>query len=130
MIGNFRLEGIPSAARGVPQIEVTFDIDVNGILHVTAKDKGSGKDQKIIIKGASGLSEEEVNRFKDEAKKNESEDKKKQEIAESKNQLDHLIYQLEKQLKKVSSEISDNKKKSIELSIQSSKDILSKSDSK
>merc|ERR1712151_1404515 len=108
MIGNFRLEGIPAASRGIPQIEVTFDIDVNGILHVTAKDKGSGKDQKIIIKGASGLSEDEVEKFRDEAKKNESEDKKKQEIAESKNQLDHLIYQLEKQLKKVSSEISDN----------------------
>ena len=128
MLGNFRLEGIPSAARGIPQIEVTFDIDVNGILHVAAKDKGSGKDQKIIIKGASGLNEDEVERLRKDAKQHAAEDKKKRDTVEALNQLDNLIYQTEKQLKESSKTISKDKKSEIESCIIEARGILNKTD--
>ncbi|MDP1580902.1 MAG: molecular chaperone DnaK [Candidatus Didemnitutus sp.] len=98
-LGTFRLDGIAPAPRGLPQIEVTFDIDANGILHVTAKDMGTGKDQKITIQGSSGLSKEEVEKMTREAEANAAEDAKRKESAETKNQLDTTIYQLEKTLK-------------------------------
>jgi molecular chaperone DnaK len=99
ILGTFRLDGIPPAPRGMPQIEVTFDIDANGILHVSAKDLGTGKDQKITIQGSSGLSKEEVEKMTKEAELHAAEDKKRKEAVETKNQLDTAIYQLEKTIK-------------------------------
>jgi molecular chaperone DnaK len=99
VLGTFRLDGIPPAPRGMPQIEVTFDIDANGILHVSAKDLGTGKDQKITIQGSSGLSKEEVEKMTKEAELHAAEDKKRKEAVETKNQLDSSIYQLEKTIK-------------------------------
>src|SRR5450631_167967 len=98
-LGTFRLDGIPPAPRGTPQIEVTFDIDANGILHVSAKDLGTGKDQKITIQGSSGLSKEEVEKMTKEAELHAAEDAKRKEAVETKNHLDTTIYQLEKTLK-------------------------------
>jgi len=97
-IGRFQLAGIPPAPRGVPQIEVTFDIDANGILNVSAKDKATGKEQKIIIQASSGLSEDDIDKMVKEAKEHEEEDKKKREIIDLKNQADQISYQTEKQL--------------------------------
>jgi molecular chaperone DnaK len=97
-LGTFRLDGIPAAPRGVPQIEVTFDIDANGILAVKAKDKGTGKEQSITISGASTLPDNEVERMVKEAERNSTEDKLKREKVEAKNQADSLAYQAEKQL--------------------------------
>ena len=99
VLGTFRLDGIPPAPRGMPQIEVTFDIDANGILHVSAKDLGTGKDQKITIQGSSGLSKDEVEKMTKEAELHAAEDKKRKEAVESRNQLDSTIYQLEKTLR-------------------------------
>jgi len=98
-LGNFRLDGIAAAPRGQPQIEVTFDIDANGILHVTAKDQGTGKDQKITISGSSGLNKDEVERLRKEAELHASEDKQARETIEARNTLDNLLYQVEKQVK-------------------------------
>ena len=124
ILGNFRLDGIPPAPRGVPQIEVTFDIDVNGILHVTAKDLGTGKDQKITISGASGLSKEEVEKLREEAEKHESEDKAKKESAEARNTLDTLTYQTEKQLTELGDKIPAEKKTDIEAAVAEGKKVL------
>jgi len=99
VLGTFRLDGIPPAPRGMPQIEVTFDIDANGILHVSAKDLGTGKDQKITIQGSSGLSKEEVEKMTKDAELHAAEDKKRKEAVEVRNQLDSSIYQLEKAIK-------------------------------
>jgi molecular chaperone DnaK len=99
VLGTFRLDGIPPAPRGMPQIEVTFDIDANGILHVSAKDLGTGKDQKITIQGSSGLSKDEVEKMTKEAELHAAEDKKRREAVEARNQLDSTIYQMEKSLK-------------------------------
>ncbi len=107
VLGTFRLDGIPPAPRGLPQIEVTFDIDANGILHVSAKDMGTGKDQKITIQGSSGLSKEEVERMTKEAELHAAEDKKRKEAVETKNQLDSTIYQLEKTLKDSGDKLPD-----------------------
>jgi molecular chaperone DnaK len=96
LLGNFRLDGIPPAPRGVPQIEVTFDIDANGILHVTAKDLGTGKDQKISITGSSGLDKDEVEKLRKEAEAHAAEDKAMRESAETRNELDGVVYQTEK----------------------------------
>ena len=102
MLGNFNLEGIAPAPRGVPQIEVTFDIDANGIVSVSAKDKGTGKEQKITIKADGGLSEDEINKMVKEAEANKEADKKKRDLVEAKNQAETLTHQIEKQLKEVS----------------------------
>lgn len=113
-IGRFHLDGIPSAPRGVPQIEVTFDIDANGILHVAAKDKGTGKEQKIRIEASSGLSDAEIKRMRDEAKMNEDADKAEKERVEKINQADGLVFQTEKQLKEFGDKIPADKKAVIE----------------
>src|SRR3982750_1574435 len=109
-LGVFNLDGIPPAPRGVPQIEVTFDIDANGILHVSAKDKGTGKEQKIRIEAGSGLSKEEIEKMKAEAKANETTDKAAREKVEKLNQADSLIFQTEKQLSEYGSKIPGDKK--------------------
>lgn len=116
-LGRFNLADIPPAPRGVPQIEVIFDIDANGILHVTAKDKGTGKEQRITIQGGSGLSKEEVEKMKNEAKANEATDKIEKERVEKINQADSLIFQTEKQLKDYGDKISADKKAPIEAAV-------------
>jgi molecular chaperone DnaK len=117
-LGTFNLDGIPPAPRGVPQVEVIFDIDANGILHVTAKDKGTGKEQKITIQGGSGLSKEEVEKMKNEAKANEATDKLEKEKVEKINQADSLIFQTEKQLKEYGEKIPADKKAPIEAALE------------
>ncbi len=116
-LGVFNLDGIPPAPRGVPQIEVTFDIDANGILHVSAKDKGTGKEQKIRIEAGSGLSKEEIERMKNEAKANEASDKAEKEKVEKINTADSLIFQTEKQLKEFGDKVSADKKAPIEAAL-------------
>jgi len=113
-LGIFNLDGIPPAPRGVPQIEVIFDIDANGILHVTAKDKGTGKEQKIHIEAGSGLSKEEVEKMKNEARMNEAADKAERERVDKLNQADGLVFQTEKQLKEYGDKIPAEKKTAIE----------------
>jgi molecular chaperone DnaK len=117
-IGRFHLDGIPPAPRGVPQIEVTFDIDANGILHVGAKDKGTGKEQSIRIEASSGLSDDEINRMRDEAKANEEEDKKTKERIDKINAADSMIFQTEKQLKEFGDKIPADKKAPIEKALE------------
>ena len=121
-LGVFNLDGIPPAPRGVPQIEVTFDIDANGILHVTAKDKGTGKEQKITIQGGSGLSKEEVEKMKAEAKAHEAEDKIAKEKVEKINQADSMIFQTEKQLKEFGDKVPADKKAPIEAALNKLKE--------
>ena len=116
-LGMFNLDGIPPAPRGVPQIEVTFDIDANGILNVSAKDKGTGKEQKIRIEAGSGLSKEEIEKMKAEAKANEATDKEAREKVEKLNQADSLIFQTEKQFKEFGDKISADKKEPIEAAL-------------
>ncbi|MPM05473.1 Chaperone protein dnaK2 [bioreactor metagenome] len=113
-IGVFNLDGIPPAPRGIPQIEVTFDIDANGILNVSAKDKASGKEQKIRIEASSGLSEDEIKRMKEEAAVNAEADKKEKERIDKLNQADSTIFQTEKQLKEYGDKIPADKKAPIE----------------
>jgi len=113
-IGQFNLAGIPPAPRGVPQVEVTFDIDANGILHVSAKDKATGKEQKIRIEASSGLTDAEIKRMKDEAEANAESDKKVKEEVEKLNGADALIFSTEKQLKEYGDKISADKKAPIE----------------
>jgi molecular chaperone DnaK len=113
-IGRFHLDGIPPAPRGIPQIEVAFDIDANGILHVTAKDRGTGKEQKIRIEASSGLSDAEINRMRDEAKANADADAKAKERIEKINAADSLIFQTDKNLKEFGDKIPSDKKKTIE----------------
>jgi molecular chaperone DnaK len=117
-LGTFRLDGILPAPRGVPQIEVTFDIDANGILSVTAKDKGSGKEQSITITGASTLPKDEVDRMVNESQENASADKEKRERIDLKNQSDSLCYQSEKQLKDLGDKVTEEDKVSIETAIK------------
>jgi len=116
-LGTFNLDNIPPAPRGVPQIEVTFDIDANGILHVIAKDKGTGKEQKIRIESGSGLSKEEIEKMKNDAKANEEADKQEKEKVEKINGADSLIFQTEKQLKEYGEKIPADKKGAIEASL-------------
>jgi molecular chaperone DnaK len=112
-IGRFHLDGIPPAPRGVPQIEVIFDIDANGILHVAAKDKGTGKEQKIRIEASSGLTDAEIQKMKQEAQAHAEEDKKQKEKVEKINQADSLIFQTEKQMKEYGEKLSDGNKSAI-----------------
>ena len=121
-IGRFHLDGIPAAPRGVPQIEVTFDIDANGILNVSAKDKGTGKEQKIRIEASSGLTEQEIQRMRDEAKANEAKDKEERERIDKVNAADSMIFSTEKQLKEYGDKIPADKKSAIEAALGKLKD--------
>ncbi len=123
-LGQFTLEGIPPAPRGVPQIEVTFDIDANGILTVSAKDKATGKEQEIKITGSSGLSEEEIQRMIQEAEAHKEEDRKRRELIETRNQADALAYQTEKSLKEVGDAISAEERANIEAALNELKAVL------
>ena len=127
-LGTFKLDGIPPAPRGVPQIEVTFDIDVNGILNVSAKDLGSGKEQKISITGSSGLSKEEVDRMQREGEAHAEEDRKARENAEVRNNADNLAYQCEKQLKDLGDKIPADKKGGVEKAVEKVRETLKGSD--
>jgi molecular chaperone DnaK len=127
-LGVFHLDGIPPAPRGVPQIEVTFDIDANGILHVSAKDLGTGKEQKISITGSSGLSKEEIDKMQREAESHAEEDKKAKEAIEIKNNADMLAYQSEKQLKELGDKVPADKRKQVEDAIAAVREAISKDD--
>lgn len=122
-LGRFILDGIPPAPRGIPQIEVTFDIDADGILNVTAKDKATGKSQSIRIEGSTGISKEEVEKMKKEAELHAAEDKKKQELIEAKNWADNLIYTTEKTLREAGDKVSADAKKEIEQTLESLKKV-------
>ena len=117
-LGRFQLAGIPSAPRGIPQVEVSFDIDANGILHVSAKDLGTGKEQSIQIKSSSGLSEEEIKKMQDDAKLHEEEDKKKSELINIRNQADQAIYSTEKTMKEYGEKISETEKSNINVLLE------------
>ena len=123
-LGEFNLEGIPPAARGVPQIEVTFDIDANGILHVSAKDKGTGKENKITIKANSGLSEEEIERMVKDAEANAEEDRRVAELAQARNQADALVHATRKSLSEYGDKLEASEKEAIETAVKELEDIL------
>ncbi|MGI0484507.1 molecular chaperone DnaK [Pantanalinema rosaneae CENA516] len=127
-LGTFRLDGIPPAPRGVPQIEVTFDIDANGILQVTAKDKGTGKEQSISITGASTLPKDEVDRMVNEAERNANADKERREKIDLKNQADSLAYQAEKQMAELGDKVSADDKSKVEGQVKDLKDAIAKED--
>jgi molecular chaperone DnaK len=127
-LGKFQLTGIPPAPRGVPQIEVTFDIDANGILNVNAKDLATGRDQKITITSSSGLSKDEVNRMAKEAEAHAAEDRAKREEVESKNQLDTLIYNVEKTLHEQGDKISPSERGDVENAIADARKALDSND--
>ena len=123
-IGRFHLDGIPPAARGVPQIEVTFDVDANGILHVSAKDLGTGREQKITITASSGLNDDEIKQMVKDAEEHAEEDKKNREKAETRNMADNLVYQTEKLLKDQGAKMADDKKKPVTDAIEKVKEAL------
>jgi len=129
LLGEFNLEGIPPAPRGTPQIEVTFDIDANGILHVSARDKASGKENKITIKANSGLNEAEIQRMVKDAEANAAEDHKRRELVESRNQTDSLVHSVRKSLTEHGEKLSDAEKEPIEAALKSAEEAL-KSDDK
>jgi len=125
-LGRFILDGIPSAPRGVPQIEVSFDIDSNGILNVSAKDKATGKSQSIRIEGSIGMSKDEIEKMKKEAQIHEQDDKKKKELIEAKNLADNLIYSWEKTNKDAGDKIDENLKKQVQEKIDELKKVKDK----
>ena len=127
-LGRFMLDGIAPAPRGVPQIEVSFDIDANGVLHVTAKDKGTGKEQKITIQGSTGMDEKEVDALVKEAEAKREEDKKKKELVDARNQADGAIAQAEKLMRDNADKISEDDKKLLEDKMKDVRDVLAKSD--
>jgi len=127
-LGRFHLDGIPPAPRGIPQVEVTFDIDANGILHVSAKDKGTGKHQKITITASSGLAKDDIDKMKKEAQMHEADDKKKREEVELMNQADSLAYTAEKTIKEAGDKIDKGKKEKAEQSIKEVRDALTSKD--
>ena len=122
-IGRFHLDGIPPSPRGIPQVEVSFDIDANGILNVTAKDKGTGKEQNIRIEASTGLSDDEINRMKEEAKANEQADKDAREQVDKLNAADSLIFQTEKQLKEFGDKLPEDKKGPIQKALETLKEV-------
>jgi len=127
-LGTFKLDGIPPAPRGVPQIEVTFDIDANGILNVSAKDKGTGKEQNISITGSSNLDSDEVEKMTKEAEAHAEEDQKVKEKVEAKNNADNLAYQAEKMIKDNADKVSDDNKKAIETEIENVREAVKEDD--
>lgn len=124
LLGQFRLDGIPAAPRGVPQIEVTFDIDANGIVHVSAKDKATGKEQKITITSSSGLSKEDIEKMVHEAKAHEQEDKKARDAVEKRNKLDGMIIEVEKSLKQTREKLQPDEVTAVEQAIEKAKQAL------
>jgi molecular chaperone DnaK len=128
-LGEFNLEGIPPAPRGLPQIEVTFDIDANGILHVSAKDKGTGKENKITIKANSGLSEQEIQNMVKDAELNAAEDQKKLELVQARNQADGMIHSVKKSLAEHGDKLDAGEKEKIEAALKDAEEAL-KSDDK
>jgi molecular chaperone DnaK len=128
-LGEFNLEGIPPAARGLPQIEVTFDIDANGILHVSAKDKGTGKENKITIKANSGLSEAEIQKMVKDAELNAAEDQRKLELVQARNQADSMVHSVRKSLAEHGDKLDAGEKEKIESAIKAAEEAL-KSDDK
>src|SRR5690606_13481856 len=127
-IGRFQLTGIPPAPRGMPQIEVTFDIDANGILHVAAKDRATSKEQKIRIEASSGLSEGEIDKMVKDAESHASEDRQRKEKIEARNQLDSLIYQVEKDTKDWGDKISEDSRSAIDAALERAKKALKQDD--
>ncbi len=127
-LGRFILDGIPPAPRGVPQIEVTFDIDADGILHVSAKDKATGKEQKITIQASSGLTEEEIQRMIEEAKRHEEEDRRRKEEIEARNNADSAVYQAEKLLKELGDKVPGNLKSEVESKANELKEAIKGTD--
>ncbi len=128
ILGTFKLDGIAPAPRGMPQIEVTFDIDANGILNVTAKDTGTGKDQKITISGSSSLDESEVERLRKEAEKFAEDDKLKKDLVVARNDLDTMVYQAEKQVSELGEKLPDEVKKPVEEAVSNAKKVLEDQD--
>ena len=126
LLGVFNLDGIPPAPRGMPQIEVTFDIDANGVVNVSATDKGTGKEQRITIQSSGGLSEEEIQKMMKDAEANASADKAKKEMADAKNQADTLIYSTEKSLTDLGDKVSSEDKTKAENEIKELKEALEK----
>ena len=126
-IGRFHLDGIPASPRGVPQIEVTFDIDANGILNVSAKDKATGKEQSIRIEASSGLSDSEVDKMVNEAKQHEEEDKQKRELIDLHNQAEQLVYQTENNIKEFDEKLNEDDKKSLTEAVEKLKKMNSSS---
>ncbi len=127
-LGRFELVGIPPAPRGIPQIEVAFDIDANGIVHVSAKDLGTGKEQSIQITASSGLSDEEIERLVKEAEAHAEDDKKKKDLVEARNQADSLIYQTEKSMKELGDKMDPSLKEKVEGAIEPLKKAMEGSD--
>jgi len=123
-LGRFRLEGIPLAPRGVPQIEVTFDIDANGILNVTARDKATGKEQKVTITASTNLSKNEVERMIEEARRHEAEDRRRRELAETRNTADNLVYQTEKTLRELGDKLPSHERNNIEDKIKDLREAM------
>jgi molecular chaperone DnaK len=128
VLGNFTLDGLPPAPRGVPQIEVTFDLDADGILHVNAQDKATGREQKITITASSGLSEAEVKRMVEEAERHRAEDEQRKEGVETRNHADSLVHAAEKALRDAGDKVPGNVKSDVEAKIQAVRDALGGSD--
>jgi molecular chaperone DnaK len=128
LLGNFHLGGLPPTPRGMPQIEVTFDIDANGIVHVTAKDKGTGKDASITLTGSTGLSKDEIDAKILDAEAHKSEDEDRKKLLENKNLLDQTIYQVEKLIKENGEKLPEDDKKEAEITIVEGKEALSSMD--
>ena len=126
-LGQFRLDGIPPAPRGIPQIEVTFDIDANGIVNVSAKDLGTGKEQHITITAGSNMSDDDIDKAVKEAAEFEAQDKKRKEAIDTRNEADSIVFQTEKALKEVGDKVDATEKAAVEADVQALKDILAKS---
>jgi molecular chaperone DnaK len=123
-LGQFNLEGIPPAARGMPQIEVTFDIDANGILHVSAKDKATGKENKITIKASSGLTEDEIQRMVKDAESHREEDAKARELVDARNQCDSMVHMVKKALAEHGDKVPAGEKEKIEAAIKDAEEAM------
>lgn len=127
-LGRFQLVGIPTAPRGIPQIEVTFDIDANGIVHVSAKDRGTNNEQKMVVTGASGLSDDDMEKMRTDAEANAEDDKKKRELAEARNTADNLVYSTEKSIKDLGDKLDAAEKETVETAVKEVKDAMGADD--